>query len=159
MASPMSHTPPYLIWTWARGTMWDFCSLISSAFNTIVPLRLFGMLRVLGLYSLLCRCLLDFLTAQLQVVNVDSFTMVPGQQPVPKHQQNLETACRPRWREWAVTQREPVRDFAHFNYITEGETVPSTFTSAEERLHQTTDCTDHCGLERVSTITWPGLRD
>ena len=42
----------------------------SSAVNTIVPSKLITKLRNMGLNTSLCNCILDFLTAHLQVVKV-----------------------------------------------------------------------------------------
>ena len=46
----------------------------SSAFNTIVPLKLITKLRILGLNTSLCNWILDFLTGRPQVVRVGSNT-------------------------------------------------------------------------------------
>jgi len=46
----------------------------SSAFNTIVPIKLTGKLRDLGLISSLCDWIQDFLTSRPQVVKVGQFT-------------------------------------------------------------------------------------
>ena len=46
----------------------------SSAFNTIVPLTLINMLRILGRNTSLCNWILDFLPDRLQVVRVGNNT-------------------------------------------------------------------------------------
>ncbi len=58
---------------------WELCKAAifidySSAFKTIVPIKLFFKLTYLGLSSSLCSCIQDFLTGRPQVVKVGQFT-------------------------------------------------------------------------------------
>ena len=55
----------------------------SSAFNTIVPSQLITKLRILGLNTSLCNCILDFLTGRPQVVRV-------GNNHLPRWSSTLE---------------------------------------------------------------------